>query len=477
LLGKSPQSQTTGISQRNLMSSQAHTRRRTARRMEFEELEARLLFSADPLVASLLGVDALMATQAASTPSTALISTANGSVTKQVQSTDLATSTAQTSHQEVVFVDAGIDHADQLARDLRQQDSQLRVVLIGTNDDGIALITDTLKGLRNVDAVHIISHGNAQGIQLGQTFLDQSALQLRSGQLAQWSQSLNEQADLLLYGCDLASNLTGQTLVSDLAMLTGADVAASTNITGARAMGGDWTLEYSTGRIDTLVAANALTQGDWQGTLALTAAGGETLVHAPTSGGTNETTTTNKQVAMDSSGNYVAVWQDGTNILAQRFTAAGAANGAKITVTSTGSPANAQVAMNASGAFVVVWNNASNSLLFQRYNASGVAQGSATTVASVTSSGSPAPWPYTITTVTPSDASVGINTAGEFVVAYHQNTKADDYPSSFYPVPSSTTINDAILFKAYTAAGAVQGSKAQAPSRRPARATMRPPSP
>jgi hypothetical protein len=442
------------------MSSQTHARYSKARRMEFEDLEARLLFSADPLVASLLGVDALMATQAAATPATALMSTVNGSVTSQVQSTNAAASTAQPSHLEVVFVDAGIDHAEQLVRDLRQQDGQLRVVLIGANEDGIAVITETLKSFHGVDAVHIISHGDAQGIQLGQTFLDQATLQLRAGQIAQWSQSLNAQADLLLYGCNLAANLTGQTLVSDLSLLTGADVAASTNMTGARSMGGDWTLEYSTGHIDTLVAANGLTQAEWQGTLALTPAGGETLVHTPTNSGANETTTANKQVAMDSSGNYVAVWQDGTNILAQRFTAAGATNGAKITVTNTGSPANAQVAMNASGAFVVVWNNSSNSIIFQRYNSSGVAQGGATTVASASSSGSPAPWPYTITTITPSDVSVGINTVGDFVVVYHQNTSAANYPSSFYPVPSSTTVNDAIMFKAYSAEGAAQASNA-----------------
>lgn len=49
--------------------------------------------------------------------------------------------------------------------------------------------------------------------------------------------------------------------------MTGADVAASTDLTGSALLGGDWTLEASAGSIETTVpfAADVLTR--WQGTL------------------------------------------------------------------------------------------------------------------------------------------------------------------------------------------------------------------
>ena len=50
--------------------------------------------------------------------------------------------------------------------------------------------------------------------------------------------------------------------------MTGADVAASENLTGAVAKGGDWTLEYSTGHIDTALAISAQEQLDYSATLA-----------------------------------------------------------------------------------------------------------------------------------------------------------------------------------------------------------------
>ncbi|MCP4125888.1 MAG: DUF4347 domain-containing protein, partial [Gammaproteobacteria bacterium] len=60
--------------------------------------------------------------------------------------------------------------------------------------------------------------------------------------------SLTGQADILLYGCDVSDGAAGEFYIESLAGLTGADVAASEDITGA---GGDWDLESSTGAIET----------------------------------------------------------------------------------------------------------------------------------------------------------------------------------------------------------------------------------
>ena len=53
-----------------------------------------------------------------------------------------------------------------------------------------------------------------------------------------------------------------------MSRLTGADVAASDNLTGAAAEGGDWNLEYSTGSIDTPLAISSAEQFSYSATLA-----------------------------------------------------------------------------------------------------------------------------------------------------------------------------------------------------------------
>lgn len=65
-----------------------------------------------------------------------------------------------------------------------------------------------------------------------------------------WAQHLAADADILLYGCDIAQGEAGQALVTELARLTGADIAASTNTTGSAEQGGDWVLERQTERIE-----------------------------------------------------------------------------------------------------------------------------------------------------------------------------------------------------------------------------------
>ena len=56
-------------------------------------------------------------------------------------------------------------------------------------------------------------------------------------------------------------------LVNSLATLTGADVAASEDLTGNAALGGDWDLEYETGQIATPVIISEGLRRDWNITL------------------------------------------------------------------------------------------------------------------------------------------------------------------------------------------------------------------
>src|SRR5688572_7580978 len=120
----------------------------------------------------------------------------------------------------------------------------------------------------------------------------------------------------------------------------------------------------------------------------VTPLGIETLVNTATA---NTQETFAQAVASDAAGNYVAVWssqlQDGTGwgVYAQRFNAAGAAQGSefRVNTVTAADEQYASVAMDASGDFAVVWTTSATAdagVRVQRYDASGVAQGGETQV-------------------------------------------------------------------------------------------------
>ena len=136
---------------------------------------------------------------------------------------------------EVVFVDAGVEDAQTLLDGLRgdgEEQTQWLIVELSADEDGVDQITRTLSQLSGVDAIHILSHGDGQGIQLGNTRLDVDTAGGYASEIASWDDSLDADADLLIYGCDLASTADGRTLIDSISALTNADVAASDDSTG-----------------------------------------------------------------------------------------------------------------------------------------------------------------------------------------------------------------------------------------------------
>jgi hypothetical protein len=167
-------------------------------------------------------------------------------VSNLTQSPELFVNSVSTP-QTIAFVDPHIADFQTILANLQADVT----VLLDPSKDGVGQITDTLSRYQNLKSVEIISHGNTGEVQLGNTFLNSNYLSQHTAELQQWQQSLATDADILLYGCYVADNLAGKSFVEDLSRLTGADVAASTNLTGSAAKGGDWQLEYATGQIET----------------------------------------------------------------------------------------------------------------------------------------------------------------------------------------------------------------------------------
>jgi hypothetical protein len=107
-------------------------------------------------------------------------------------------------------------------------------------------MSNILSDRQDIDSIHIVSHATSGDLLLGNARLNGATLDDRADQIRSWGQALSAKGDILLYGCNLADDQTGQALVKKLADLTDADIAASTDLTGNALLGGigSWSLQW-----------------------------------------------------------------------------------------------------------------------------------------------------------------------------------------------------------------------------------------
>lgn len=152
---------------------------------------------------------------------------------------------------EVIVIDAGIAHWQSL---LAHLDPNIGVILLPAGGDGLAALALALEDFGTLDALHLLSHGAAGQLRLGELRLNAGNLAGQADALAAIASHMTGDTDVLLYGCAVADGETGRAFVGALsAALGGAAVAASADATGALALGGDWDLEYWVGQIDTML--------------------------------------------------------------------------------------------------------------------------------------------------------------------------------------------------------------------------------
>ena len=143
---------------------------------------------------------------------------------------------------EVIFINSSVLDAEQIADDLPEG---AEVVYLTAGEDGVREISDYLADRTDIATCRIISHGNEGFFVLNGQIIDNDYLAENGETIAAWYNSLTDDGDILLYGCNVAASDEGKALVDALAALTGADVAASTDTTGGA--DGDWELEYVSG--------------------------------------------------------------------------------------------------------------------------------------------------------------------------------------------------------------------------------------
>jgi VCBS repeat-containing protein len=260
------------------------------RRPLIEALEPRLLFSATADIAVFDDVnhavdsltqaannldltqvypDLIAQRQAVSSETTASDITKNAADSADTPLVLPANTSQEADTHSLVFVDVHVADYQRLVEDIlnNPDNKNIEIIYLDVNQDGIAQITQSLSLYSNVTSIHLISHGIPGELQVGNSVLNGNTIAQFKNEFSSWQKNLTSDADILIYGCDLAANDAGVQLLEQLNRFTGADVAASTNLTGTVAYA-DWVLEKNIGSVETASLITAQQQLGWSGALA-----------------------------------------------------------------------------------------------------------------------------------------------------------------------------------------------------------------
>lgn len=153
------------------------------------------------------------------------------------------------SVREIVFIDSTLWGAEQLAQAAR---TGVEIVMLDPSQDGVIQISRALAGRSGIRAIHIVSHGEPGTLWLGASELSSENLGDYAAQLQSSRMSLAAGADILIYGCRAGAGDSGAQLAVGLSRLTGADVGASSDMTGGGAAS-NWSMELTWGDVQTPV--------------------------------------------------------------------------------------------------------------------------------------------------------------------------------------------------------------------------------
>ena len=159
------------------------------REIFFEQLEERVVLSSAPLVPILASFDPMPADQYA------LIETPlhDDDLVSPVANFDFGSNggshSAQTpvpSRTEIVFLDSAVENYTSL---IAGMSGYMELVILGIGLDGVEQISDYLSGRSDIDAIHILSHGDVGRVLLGTAALTSESLSMYSEDLASWASS------------------------------------------------------------------------------------------------------------------------------------------------------------------------------------------------------------------------------------------------------------------------------------------------
>ncbi|WP_204104834.1 MULTISPECIES: DUF4347 domain-containing protein [Spirulina sp. CCY15215] len=147
----------------------------------------------------------------------------------------------------LVIIDPSIPDSQHLARGVLEGAT---VFQLDPEVDGIAQISAYLKQNQGFTSLHLLCHGAPGSLYIGNNKLNLDNLKTYTHLLQHWQHAFtNFDLHLLLYGCQVAKGRKGREFVQAIAKITGANIAASVDLTGNAALEGTWQLEHEIGAI------------------------------------------------------------------------------------------------------------------------------------------------------------------------------------------------------------------------------------
>lgn len=132
----------------------------------------------------------------------------------------------------IVFIDSGIIYCEVLAQQIVPE---ARVIILGSDEDGITEISRTLRN-SHCQKIYILASGFPGCIYLGNSELSLSTLHQYTSQLNHWFAKYNasdfgdRQSYIGIYGFNLAAGDVGEEFLLKLNKLTGAKIATGVNL-------------------------------------------------------------------------------------------------------------------------------------------------------------------------------------------------------------------------------------------------------
>lgn len=121
----------------------------------------------------------------------------------------------------IVMVDAAVHHYQHL---LPNHLLGMDIHILKAEEDGIAQLQTLLPRYQNLSNLHLVCQGAPGQMRIGATLLSEVNLWAYADDIRQWRDSLNDNAEIFIYGSNLAANRVGQAFVSWLRFLTGAGI-------------------------------------------------------------------------------------------------------------------------------------------------------------------------------------------------------------------------------------------------------------
>ncbi|MDO6424424.1 tandem-95 repeat protein [Saccharophagus degradans] len=176
--------------------------------------------------------------------------------------------------QSLVIVDQRVPNKAELYNGLKPG---VELVEFNSTESGLLQLKNTLSQYKNLNALHIVSHGDDGVLLLGSSEVTESVLQQEIDTLAAIDSALQDNADVLIYGCNVAKTQKGEALLALISNEANVDVAASNNVSSGNAQKGDWVLEIKKGSIDTTLAFSETALAQFNDVLAINDGTGRTI--------------------------------------------------------------------------------------------------------------------------------------------------------------------------------------------------------